>query len=404
MQREPKPSCMSVSTNLYLMSSAFNSGSPSPSGSLSAASTCSNMSSAGSVRTLSSGEETLVSSSGTNVVGGTTKKPHEPSAGKAPAASSGRQNQTNGSGSGGEGGAAEHNFGNDYCDHYLRSGVLPQSHIRNIVQPLTGYPKLQRLHELKQTHNRKHAGKAFGRQVAPEDMADELSKWTNHSGNLNFDVVMVNGCLDNYPDYDTLVNLPIQKITPRPSILLLWVPGPALELGRAVLEHWGFRRSEDIVYFVTDSQSLHFPQGAAKSPQDSITKSTWHCLMGLKGTLRRSEDSDLINCNIDTDVILETSSERPNVVPEAIYHTIENFALMNRRIHIIPSYSTFEKPVRPRPGWVIMSPDILLDNFDSQTYTEQAKSLGYRVPVDHEIDSLRPKTPPKMKRNHNNNK
>ncbi|KAA8914784.1 hypothetical protein TRICI_002818 [Trichomonascus ciferrii] len=396
---------MSVSTNLYLTSSSFNPGSQSPSGSLSAASTCSNMSSsAGSVRTLSSGEETVLSSSGTTAVGGNTiKKPHEPTSGKASgAASSGRQT---GSGSASGWDAAEHNFGNDYCDHYLRSGVLPQSHIRNIVEPLTGYPKLQRLHELKQTHNRKHAGKAFGRRVAPEDMAEELFKWTNQSGNLNFDVVMVNGCLDNYPDYDTLVNLPIQKITPRPSILLLWVPGPALELGRAVLEHWGFRRSEDIVYFVTDRQSLHFPQGPAKSPKDAITKSTWHCLMGLKGTLRRSEDSDLINCNIDTDVILETSAERPNVVPEAIYHTIENFALMNRRIHIIPSYSTFEKPVRPRPGWVIMSPDILLDNFDPQSYTHQANSLGYRVPVDPEIDSLRPKTPPKMKRNnHNNNK
>lgn len=289
-----------------------------------------------------------------------------------------------------------HNFENDYCDHYLRTGVLPQVHIRNISNPLTGYPKLQRLHDLKQNHNKKYAGKSFGRKIEPDDMCEELNKWVGQ--NVNFDIVMVNGCLDNYPDYDILMRLPIQKLTPRPSIMLLWMPGTKLDFGRQVLEHWGFRRSEDIVYFTTNKQSLHFPHGAASCDEDLITKSTWHCLMGLKGTLRRSEDSDLINCNVDTDVILESDGERPNVVPESIYRIIENFALMNRRLHIIPACSDFEKPVRPRAGWAIMSPDILLDNFSPVDYLNNAKKIGHRVPVDSEIDNLRPKTPPKMKR------
>ncbi|CAN6612882.1 karyogamy protein Kar4p [Trichomonascus vanleenenianus] len=294
-----------------------------------------------------------------------------------------------------------HNFGNDYCDHYIHTGVLPQAHIQNIQDPLIGYPKLQRLHKLKAGHNGKHVGKPFGRAVSSDKIAEELTAWTNESRGLSFDVIMIGACVDRPPSYSTLVELPIHKLTPRPSILFLWVPGPDLELGRQMMEIWGFRRSEDIVYFCTSKSSLHFPKNLATSVDDCVVKSTWHCLMGLKGTLRRSEDTDLINCNIDTDVIVERSSERPNVVPEGIYSLIENFALMNRRLHIIPSDTSLEKPVRPRPGWVIVSPDILLDNFTPERYLESIGkgNTNFRIPIDNEIDNLRPKTPPKMKNN-----
>jgi N6-adenosine-specific RNA methylase IME4 len=287
-----------------------------------------------------------------------------------------------------------HNFGNDYNDHYLYTGVLPQSHIMNVLDPLVGYPKLQQLHQLKKAHNNKFACKPFGSRIKPEDMPNRMDTWASEG--INFDVVMINGCLDNVPTYETLISLPVQKITPRPSILLLWVPGPALEKGRKALEHWGFRRSEDIVYFVTDTNSIHFPKGLAASANDCVVKSSWHCLMGLKGTLRRSEDSDLINCNVDTDVILEIP-QRANVVPEQVYDIVENFSLMSRRLHIIPGYSSIDKPVRVRPGWVVVSPDVLLDNFDPSAYMAHSKTPGFRVPVDSEIDGLRPKTPPRVK-------
>lgn len=298
--------------------------------------------------------------------------------------------------SGGSSGSL-HNFGNDYNDYFLRSGVLPQCHIMNAEDPLTGYPRLQKLHVLKRAHTERYAGKAFGRNVEPSLMRQELLTWASQS--LNFDVIMIGGCIDQYPSLQMLMDLPVQKLTPRPSIVFLWVPGPGLEAGRRALEHWGFRRSEDIVYFVTNKGSLHYPHAPASGEhEDCIVKSTWHCLMGLKGTLRRSEDSDLINCNVDTDVILEKPTERPNVIPESMYEIVENFTLMSRRLHIIPGHSTIDKPVRPRKGWVIMSPDVLLDNFEGTEFNSQTARYGHRVPVDSEIDSLRPKTPTKARK------
>lgn len=224
-------------------------------------------------------------------------------------------------------------------------------------------------------------------------MADKLLNLA--SDGLSFDVVLVGGCLDYGIDGNTLLSLPIGQITPRPSVLFLWVSSPMLDQGRRALERWGFRRSEDIVYFTMGQGSRHFPRGLAVDSRDCVVKTTWHCLLGLKGTLRRSEDYDLINCNVDTDVIMESPYEHANVVPEAIYELIENFCLMTRRIHIVPGHAPLSKPVRPRPGWVTMSPDVFLDNLDSaSTYFDETKTPGHRIPVDRDIDLLRPRTPP----------
>lgn len=305
------------------------------------------------------------------------------------------------------------NFGNDYSDHFLRTGVLPQAHIQNATNPLIGYPRLQRLHDLKQAHTRKHACQPYCASVPVPSMPDQLINWAN--AGLMFDVVMVGGCLKNTPSLELLTCLPVAQLTPRPSIALIWVPSHGLDIARQALGAWGFRRSEDIVFLAMSKDSIFYPP---QSDADFIEKSTWHCLMGLKGTLRRSEDADLINCNIDTDTILESpTTDRPNIIPEKIYKVVENFSLMSRRLHIIPgsasssvsslsstsaanpNVSSTILPVRPRPGWVIVSPDCLLDNFSVPDYLVETKLVGSRVPIDAEIDALRPKTPPRAKRN-----
>ena len=55
-----------------------------------------------------------------------------------------------------------------------------------------------------------------------------------------------------------------------------------------------------------------------------------HCLMGIKGTVRRTTDGHLIHANIDTDVII---SEEPPTgstkKPDELYQVIERFAQGN---------------------------------------------------------------------------
>ena len=84
------------------------------------------------------------------------------------------------------------NFGNDYSDHFLRTGVLPQAHIQNAANPLVGYPRLQKLHELKKAHTRKHACKPFMATTSLESLPLKLHDWA--SNNVQFDVVLVGGC------------------------------------------------------------------------------------------------------------------------------------------------------------------------------------------------------------------
>lgn len=40
-------------------------------------------------------------------------------------------------------------------------------------------------------------------------------------------------------------------------------------------------------------------------PDSAFQQTKEHCLMGIKGTVRRSSDSHIIHANIDTDVIID---------------------------------------------------------------------------------------------------
>ncbi|TMS22889.1 N6-adenosine-methyltransferase non-catalytic subunit [Larimichthys crocea] len=59
-----------------------------------------------------------------------------------------------------------------------------------------------------------------------------------------------------------------------------------------------------------------------------------HCLMGIKGTVRRSTDGDFIHANVDIDLIITEEPEMGNVEkPVEIFHIIEHFCLGRRRLH-----------------------------------------------------------------------
>lgn len=320
------------------------------------------------------------------------------------------------------------NFGNDYSQHYVTTGVFPQTHIQNALDPAVGYPRIKELLMLKAQHFLKHACHPYLSRLPIAEMPAKLDQWATND-KLTFDVVLVGGCYPYAPSLDLLKDLPVAKLTPRPSLGFVWVPSHGIEAGRRALEAWGFRCSEDIVFMVNDVDSVYFPP---QHPDDYLVKSTWHCLMGLKGTLRRSEDYNLINCNVNTDTIVENGEEVLNIVPEQLYSVIENLSLMTRRVHIIPGSTSASTsgasfsgspggtsssssplsfspsfsfgnnnvalPIRPRPGWVIISPDALENNFAPQRYILDMKQRGHLLPVDPIIDSLRPKTPPRARR------
>lgn len=117
------------------------------------------------------------------------------------------------------------------------------------------------------------------------------------------------------------------------SFVFLWVGTGAadgLERGREVLAKWGFRRCEDIVCVSvrpdqtssengnmvdtedkTKEHSSSEGEAAMHSNHSGLTRTIQHCLMGIRGTVRRSVDTNFVHCNIDTDVILWSPSPPP---------------------------------------------------------------------------------------------
>ncbi|QLG70090.1 hypothetical protein HG535_0A00300 [Zygotorulaspora mrakii] len=284
---------------------------------------------------------------------------------------------------------------NDYSNHYIHTGVLPHQHITNTESPVVGYPKLQKLLALKEDQIKQYATNPFGCKVEIDQMVPTINHWIRDE-QLTFDVVMI-GCLtDNQFIYPLLTQLALDRLVSKPGFLFIWASAQKInELNRLLNnETWAkkFRRSEELVFVPIDKNSPFYP-GLEQDDNSIVDKMQWHCWMCITGTVRRSTDGHLIHCNIDTDLGFEKKDTRVGAVPSHLYRVVENFSTSTKRLHIIPARTGFEKPVRPRPGWVVMSPDILLNNFSPKRYKQEISVIGCNVPLKNEIENLRPKSP-----------
>jgi mRNA (2'-O-methyladenosine-N6-)-methyltransferase len=177
-----------------------------------------------------------------------------------------------------------------------------------------------------------------------------------------FDVILITPP----PDWDETSLLPIRSLSADPGFVFLWVGeghADGLERGRECFAKWGFRRAEDIVWVKTNRRGSN--RGAedggggggggggegdiqdqeAQARYDSSGQNTSqsqagangvgvggdggnggdvavktrpngdgtggvfagqkeHCLMGIRGTVRRSTDHRFVHCNVDTDVMV----------------------------------------------------------------------------------------------------
>jgi len=112
--------------------------------------------------------------------------------------------------------------------------------------------------------------------------------------------------------------------------------------------------------------------------------------MGIRGTVRRSVDSDFIHANVDIDLIITEEPEwgDPNK-PIELYHIIEHFCLGRRRLHLFARESTI------RRGWLSIGSDISTSNFDKRIYKSYFETpLPSLENITERIEQLRPKSPP----------
>jgi hypothetical protein len=112
--------------------------------------------------------------------------------------------------------------------------------------------------------------------------------------------------------------------------------------------------------------------------------------MGIRGTVRRSVDSDFIHANVDIDLIITEEPEwgDPNK-PIELYHIIEHFCLGRRRLHLFARESTI------RRGWLSVGSEISTSNFDKRIYKAYFEAPLPPLPnITERIEQLRPKSPP----------
>lgn len=286
---------------------------------------------------------------------------------------------------------------NDYCQHYVDTGQRPQNFIRDyeLHDRFEEYPKLKELIRLKD--------ELIARTATPPMY---LKCDLRQSGQLRqldskFDVILIDPPLEEYQrtqgvtktkfwSWESLMHFEIEEIAAPRSFIFLWCgSSDGLDLGRQCLRKWGFRRCEDICWIKTNKKNIGHNKNL--EPKAIFQRTKEHCLMGIKGTVRRSTDGDFIHSNVDIDLII---SEEPAYgtydKPDEIFHIIEHFCLGRRRLHLFGRDSTI------RPGWLTVGPELTNSNFNTELYKDyfSRSSTDYLTGCTDRIEALRPKSPP----------
>lgn len=283
---------------------------------------------------------------------------------------------------------------NDYCQHFVDTGQRPQNFIRDVglADRFEEYPKLRELIRLKDDLIAETA-------TPPMYLKADLKTFDLKNLGVKFDVILIEPPLEeyfrgtsstpgNFWNWDEILNLEIDSIASHRSFVFLWCgSSEGLDMGRNCLKKWGFRRCEDICWIRTNQNSPGHSKILESKAVFQRTKE--HCLMGIKGTVRRSTDGDFIHANVDIDLIISEENEFGNVEkPQEIFHIIEHFCLGRRRLHLFGRDSTI------RSGWLTIGPELTnFGNFNSNLYSSYFDEKPTTGSTER-ISMLRPKSPP----------
>ena len=329
---------------------------------------------------------------------------------------------------------------NDYSQHFVDTGKLPQNFIRDttpderfrgmyiiyivyiyiiyiyIYNIYIDYPKLKELIKRKTEVIKKRGTPAMCLK------ADLRSLDLSTLG--KFDIILVDPPWEGYwrrvaglpvssatggslrPwSFEDIQNVRVDLLADSPSFLFVWAgSAEGLDEGRVLLKKWGFRRCEDVIWVksnMTNSESKMGYSQTLANEDHLLYHSKEHCLVGIKGTVRRGQDSHFIHANIDTDIVVSEDPEFGSTEkPKELYDIIERFCLGRRRIELFGGDNSV------RQGWLTVGPNLSTHNYDGELYDSWFKGTesyplaqGYQggryLGTTPEIDNLRPRSPPR---------
>ena len=310
-----------------------------------------------------------------------------------------------------DGGAYKGKPKNDYCLHFVETGERPQNFIRDYEEEkrFLDYPKLNELIKLKNDVLKKRATPAMWLKC---DL-----KTFDLSTLGKFDVILIDPPLPEYYrraqsfgvdlapfepwTFDEIQNLRVDLIADNCCFLFLWVgSNEGLDKGRELLKNWNFRRCEDIVWIKTNKLNFTKMSKSKLESEDNLLQHTKeHCLVGIKGAIKRGIDSHFIHANIDTDVIVDEEPPQGSTEkPVELYRVIERFCMGRKRIEL------FGEDRNKRAGWLTLGNALSNSNFNLEKYNNYFKGdlcypdvQGYEggryVGCSMEIEGLRPRSP-----------
>lgn len=285
---------------------------------------------------------------------------------------------------------------NDYCQHFVDTGQRPQNFIRDAGRDdrFEEYPKLRELVQLKD--------ELVARTAAPPMFLQaDLLEFDLSRLRSRFDVILIEPPLLEYQralgrvsgvqhfwSWPEIEALRIDSVAAHRAFVFLWCgSADGLDLGRQCLRAWGFRRCEDICWVKTNIAGT--VDTKLTDSRSIFRRSKEHCLMGIKGTVRRSKDGDFIHANVDIDLIISEEPARGSLEkPVEIFQIIERFCLGSRRLHLFGGESAI------RPGWLTVGPTLTSSNFDADLYNSHVSGSRITTGCTDRIETLRPKSPP----------
>lgn len=153
---------------------------------------------------------------------------------------------------------------------------------------------------------------------------------------------------------DEMRNMPIRSLQPDWGILCLWVTGRAMELGRVVFAHWGYKRVDELVWVKTNQLQRLIRTGRTGH---WLNHTCEHLLVGLKLPQNFPRDAPIpwdtepalrhLRKCVDTDVVVAEVRETSRK-PEEVYGVIERLAPKGRKLEL------FGRKHNTRPGWVTL--------------------------------------------------
>lgn len=133
-----------------------------------------------------------------------------------------------------------------------------------------------------------------------------------------------------------LLSLPMHKLQDE-GILLLWVTGRSIEVGRKALKKWGYKLSDEIIWTKLNQLKKTIVTGRTGH---WLNHSKEHLLVGIKG------NPFWINRKIDIDVVVSGTRETLRK-PDEIYDIVERIVGKHSR-----KLEIFGRDNNKRPGWV----------------------------------------------------